>query len=304
MTTISSSVGKNCPDAKTKDVRTIATLINGHLQAGKLPGVDAIPMHVAGNDHRLIVAITKVQRDWLNFNNPDGRVDPGGKTFGALNGAGPEIPDSDAWYRVIAVVRGILHSSDPPPGHIPQDLWRLGLERMDHHMHRPRANRPDIIKPIAMFVDFRKSNGQKRLWLVDLRTRKIILETLVAHGKGYGSKDNIKFSNVKDSLDSSTGAYVVGSRTMCTAGSLGMVNGEKKSGPAAVVHGLESSNSRAKSRAILIHGASYVSRNWAGNSHGCFSTHPDDNAIIVNRLTNGGFIYAYAGEAYRNDGPY
>jgi hypothetical protein len=84
------------------------------------------------------------------------------------------------------------------------------------------------------------------------------------------------------------------------AGHLGeKADGSKKSGPAAVVDGLDSTNDRAKSRFILIHGASYVKRNRAGVSQGCFATHPDDNRIVVEKMKDGGFIYAYAGESYR-----
>ena len=50
---------------------------------------------------------------------------------------------------------------------------------------------------------------------------------------------------------------------------------------------------------IIIHGASYVNGKRAGDSQGCFATRPEDNKKIVDKMMDGGFIYAYAGESYR-----
>ena len=89
-------------------------------------------------------------------------------------------------------------------------------------------------------------------------------------------------------------------KTYSRAGHLGpKADGTKKSGMAASIDGLDTTNSRARHRQIIIHGASYVSRSKAADSQGCFATHPDDNKKIVEKMKDGGFIYAYAGEAYR-----
>jgi hypothetical protein len=187
-----------------------------------------------------------------------------------------------------------------PVGGVPQLLWNTGLQSLMEH-----ASHPNIKKTVVMFVDFRRLNTQKRLWMVDLASRTVLIHTLVSHGAGYTKgKGKVvtasKYSNVSQSYDSSVGGYVTLRKTYSRAGHLGTkADGTKKSGVAAAIDGLDTTNSRARYREIIIHGASYVSRSKAEDSHGCFATHPDDNKKIVEKMKDGGFIYAYAGEAYR-----
>ena len=81
--TIKGSVGqggKNNPD----DVRLIQTLLNTNLP------VPIRPLPVSGQvDQHLISAITHYQRQLVGMSNPDGRVDPGGRTFQSLTGGTP-----------------------------------------------------------------------------------------------------------------------------------------------------------------------------------------------------------------------
>lgn len=82
-TKIKHSVGKNgtnIPD----DVRTVRTLLNKFLVPGSLGGP---PLQMEGKVGKpTINAIKAFQAVYLGHNNPDGRVDPGGKTLTALDG--------------------------------------------------------------------------------------------------------------------------------------------------------------------------------------------------------------------------
>lgn len=81
--TLSGSVGhggKNFPD----DVRLVQTLLNEHLP------IPARPVQVNGRvDQHLIGVITHYQRQTVGMARPDGRIDPGGRTFQALTGVAP-----------------------------------------------------------------------------------------------------------------------------------------------------------------------------------------------------------------------
>jgi len=82
MSTISGSVGKggaNRPD----DVRLVQELLN---QSGRSVGTDGLI------GPKTIAAIEAFQRSVVGMSNPDGRIDPGGKTFQALNQGGASTP--------------------------------------------------------------------------------------------------------------------------------------------------------------------------------------------------------------------
>ena len=60
--------------------------------------------------------------------------------------------------------------------------------------------------------DFSLSSNRKRLWVIDLDEKKILFNSLVAHGKGTGEEFAMSFSNTMDSHQSSLGFR----RTMAT----------------------------------------------------------------------------------------
>lgn len=70
-----------------------------------------------------------------------------------------------------------------------------------------------------------------------------------------------------------------------------------KHGSSARIDGLEARNSNARSRAIVIHGASYVTEGArAGRSWGCFAVDRRSTATVINKLKGGGLIYSYNGQ--------
>lgn len=77
---LNKSVGRNCANIRS-DVKIIQLLINKKVDLLK-------PLHKLHPDGivgiKTITAIEHIQKKVLHFNKPDGKVDPGGKTFKAL----------------------------------------------------------------------------------------------------------------------------------------------------------------------------------------------------------------------------
>lgn len=119
-------------------------------------------------------------------------------------------------------------------------------------------------KQIISIVDFSKPSSQKRLWIVDLSKRKLLFYSLVAHGRGSGGLMADSFSNTAESHKSSLGFYVTDDTYV------------GKHGLSLRLRGLDKNfNTNALSRAIVVHGADYVSERFVnqngylGRSHGC-----------------------------------
>ena len=65
-------------------------------------------------------------------------------------------------------------------------------------------------KDFLTIIDFRLSSRVKRLWVIDMVQNKIILNSLVAHGKNSGEDYADQFSNTNESNKSSLGFYATG----------------------------------------------------------------------------------------------
>src|SRR5690606_7538329 len=121
-----------------------------------------------------------------------------------------------------------------------------------------------IKKDLLTLIDFSKSSNTKRLWIIDMETKTILYNTLVAHGRNSGNEFATSFSNISSSYKSSLGFYATGE----------IYNG--KHGASLRLDGLEKGiNSNARSRAVVMHAADYVSEKFIkmhsrlGRSQGC-----------------------------------
>ena len=56
--------------------------------------------------------------------------------------------------------------------------------------------------------DFSMSSNTKRLWVIDLNDKKVLFNSLVAHGKNTGEEFATNFSNTDSSLQSSMGFFI------------------------------------------------------------------------------------------------
>lgn len=134
-------------------------------------------------------------------------------------------------------------------------------------------------KAILTVIDFGKKSSQKRLWVIDLENGKLLFNTLVAHGQGSGLDMATSFSNQPNSHQSSLGFYVTSEIY------------QGKHGLSMRLDGMDKGfNSNAKERAIVIHGADYVSQSFVesrgrlGRSHGCPALPLDLSKTIINTI--------------------
>lgn len=149
-------------------------------------------------------------------------------------------------------------------------------------------------KSILSVVDLSMPSTAKRLWVIDLSAHKILFNTLVAHGRGSGEKMAEKFSNIPSSNQSSVGFYTTAE----------VYNG--KHGRSLRLDGLDAGlNSKARERAIVVHGADYVSQDVInatgrlGRSQGCPALPMDLFSDIINDI-KGNTLLFINGEGVEN----
>lgn len=121
-----------------------------------------------------------------------------------------------------------------------------------------------VKKDIITIIDFNLSANYKRLWVIDLASKTILFQSLVAHGRNTGEEFANNFFNAAQSFKSSVGFYVTGV----------VYNG--KHGLSLRLDGLEKGvNDNARKRGVVIHAADYVSATFIknnkrlGRSQGC-----------------------------------
>jgi hypothetical protein len=143
-------------------------------------------------------------------------------------------------------------------------------------------------KEILTLIDFRKSANEKRLWVIDLKTKTLLFHSLVAHGRNSGDEYASKFSNIANSNQSSLGFYVTGNTY------------SGKHGLSMVLHGAEKNiNHLAASRAIVMHGADYVSETYIqkigrlGRSFGCPAVPMDLYKKIIPVISEGTCLFIF-----------
>ncbi len=136
-------------------------------------------------------------------------------------------------------------------------------------------------------VDFSLPSREPRFHIVNLTSgaRQTIF---VAHGKGSDPRHSgwlRQFSNEPGSEASSAGAYLTGAPY---AG---------RHGRSRRLVGLDASNSNAEARALVIHGAWYVSPDMVrdhgvlGRSQGCLAVAEQDLDMVLSVLPAGSLIY-------------
>ncbi|MGI4734471.1 MAG: murein L,D-transpeptidase catalytic domain family protein [Janthinobacterium lividum] len=135
-------------------------------------------------------------------------------------------------------------------------------------------------------VDFDLPSTEKRLWVLDLNSNKILFHTLVAHGHNSGENGANQFSNTDQSNMSSLGFYVTGQEY------------EGKHGHSLRLQGLdEGFNTNAFARSIVMHGADYVSESFIkqtgrlGRSLGCPALPLDQYSQIIDQVKGGSCLF-------------
>ncbi|RDC63578.1 murein L,D-transpeptidase catalytic domain family protein [Adhaeribacter pallidiroseus] len=148
-----------------------------------------------------------------------------------------------------------------------------------------------VMKPLLTVIDFSRSSCQKRLWVIDLKTNKLLYHTWVAHGKGTGNEFARYFSNEPNSFKSSLGFYLTAQTY------------QGKHGLSLKLNGLDKNfNTNALARAVVMHGADYVSENFVkqhgrlGRSLGCPALPVKETPAIINKIKNNACLYIYGSD--------
>ncbi len=146
-------------------------------------------------------------------------------------------------------------------------------------------------------IDFSLSSKLKRLWVLDMKSNKVLFNTVVAHGKNTGIEFATKFSNINNSNQSSLGFYITDNTYFGKNGFSLFLDGQEK--------GI---NCNARKRYIVFHGAKYANSNFIkkngrlGRSLGCPAVPTAVNKAIIEKIKNKSCLFIYhPNEKYNNN---
>lgn len=190
--------------------------------------------------------------------------------------AGKEAPSA------CHAIHGLTESAGvrPSPGAMSQALAAYHAADRAGHLQN---------KSVLTVVDFSLPSDQKRLWVIDMKTRAPLLHIHSAQGKNSGLTYATHFSNVVGSDESSLGSFITGPVYYGKHGKSMRLMGISK--------GL---NDHAYQRAIVVHAAPYMSDQYiqshhrAGRSWGCFAVSHANLNQLIDYTKGGSLLFAYA----------
>jgi hypothetical protein len=152
-------------------------------------------------------------------------------------------------------------------------------------------------KSILTVIDFTKSSREKRMWIIDLDAKKVLFNTLVAHGRNTGDDKAVKFSNQPNSYMSSLGFYLTDATYF------------GKHGLSLRLSGMDNGyNSNARERAIVMHGADYATDAFVkqygrlGRSLGCPALPQEISKEVIMTVKDKTLLYIHGNDAsYTSD---
>ena len=197
-------------------------------------------------------------------------------TWGAV-----EEPDSIPPRVTGRFVLSLMADSSELP---PLPLLQTALAGYELLLEEQSVNRPEVIT----IIDFSLPSVKERLWVLDLIHGKVLFHCLVSHGRNSGELMAENFSNTPGSNASSPGFYTTGETYI------------GKHGLSLTLDGLEAGiNDKARARAIVIHGADYVSADFIrnhgrlGRSFGCPAVPAELSKEIIQTIKGGSCLFIY-----------
>jgi L,D-transpeptidase catalytic domain len=148
-------------------------------------------------------------------------------------------------------------------------------------------------KSVIAIIDFTQPSDHKRLYVLDMKNYKVLYNTLVAHGRNSGKERASSFSNKPASYKSSPGFYITQETYMGSNGYSLKLQGIEK--------GI---NDKALKRAIVMHGAEYVSESYIeaqgyiGRSEGCPALPTEEADDIIDVIKNRTCLFIYPPSKY------
>jgi hypothetical protein len=173
-------------------------------------------------------------------------------------------------------------------GNIEIDVFELALGAASCAVKSGAVGAPSTLT----VIDYSKPSTERRLWVFDLKAKELVYEELVAHGQGSGANMATQFSNTDESHQTSLGLFVARETYI------------GKHGYSLRLDGLDRGvNDRARDRAIVIHGAPYVSEQFVkangrlGRSWGCPAISAAVAKPMIDKVKGGGLVFAYYPDA-------
>jgi hypothetical protein len=143
-------------------------------------------------------------------------------------------------------------------------------------------------KNVLSICDFSQPSRNKRMYVIDVRHKRLLYRTFVAHGQNSGGEYADSFSNEPDSYKSSLGFYVT-SRTYFG-----------RNGLSLRIEGVDTGyNDMAGKRNIVLHGSAYVSPQYIqdfgaiGTSLGCPAIPSAISPRIIRTVKDGSCLFIY-----------
>lgn len=160
---------------------------------------------------------------------------------------------------------------------VPRALLDTALDYYDQNLLKIKNQR------FMGIIDYKQHSSKERFYIIDMESGRV--ETyLAAHGRGSDPNHTgyaQKFSNINDSNMSSLGFFLTAETY------------QGQNGYSLRLDGLSQTNSNARARAIVIHGANYVSPgSIIGRSFGCPALEMRYNQMVINQIKDGALIYA------------
>ncbi len=143
-------------------------------------------------------------------------------------------------------------------------------------------------KNVLTICDFSQPCTNRRLYVIDVRHKKLLYQTFVAHGQNSGDEYATSFSNEPESFKSSLGFYLT-SRTY-----------RGRNGLSLRIKGVDTGyNDLAAKRNIVLHGSSYVNPQYMsdfgtiGTSLGCPAMPTGISPRVIRTVKNGSCFFIY-----------
>ncbi len=144
---------------------------------------------------------------------------------------------------------------------------------------------------ILSIADMTTNSGKKRFFVIDMKNKKLLFVTWVAHGRNSGLDKTLHFSNEEESNKSSVGFYITS------------ITYSGKHGYSMRLEGQEIGyNHNAYKRDIVVHSADYVSdavvqsQGYIGRSLGCPALSPAVYKPIIDKIKDGSCLFIFGND--------
>ena len=196
----------------------------------------------------------------------------------------------------ILLASAALFASPPPSQESFQALvpatsqvaLKAALTARDKAVRSGAVRRTDVLT----VIDYSRPSTEPRLFVIDIAANRLRFAERVAHGRGSGENETVRFSNREGSHMTSLGVFRAAE---AYAGQHGV---------SLRLDGLEPGfNDRARERAIVVHGAGYVnptivaSQGRLGRSWGCPAVRPEIARELIETIKQGSLVVAYYPDA-------